>query len=223
MLKKTITFLIVLAVFSAVFYKISFAPEKSAEENNLKATSTPVADKVDDTIKVGGIEFRAIEEKVEKPSVPAPSLDEPIVLPQRFTAEIRQIEERRIKDIILKLEKDPLSFDLWNELALEKQSIDDYEGAKEIWNYTALLKPKDPLSFSNLGNLYGFYLKDNIKAEENYLKSIELGQNNGFWYYQTFIFYKDALKDDVKAKAIIEEGVKNNPNDEDLKNILNSL
>ena len=174
-------------------------------------------------MKIGGIEYKTIEEKIVKPSIPAPSLDNPIVFPERMNAEIKRIAGDRIKNLIANLKEDPLSFENWNDLALEKEGIDDLKGAEEIWIYTSALSPKDPLSFSNLGNLYGYYLKDNIKAEENYLKSIELEKGNGFWYYQTFMFYKDVLKDAVKAKAIIAEGVKNNPSDEDLKNILKSL
>lgn len=131
--------------------------------------------------------------------------------------------KKKIEDIVTSLKKNPDNFDKWIELGIYRKLIEDYVGAEESWKNASTLRPNSALPLSNLGNLYGYYIKNNEIAERYYLASIKTEPESGFWYYQAFLFYKEVMNDSAKAKNIIAEGVKNNPYDEDLENILNSL
>jgi lipoprotein NlpI len=151
------------------------------------------------------------------------TLERGIVEKEGGVRELFEANKKKIEEIVSSLKQNPDNFDKWIELGLYRKMTEDYVGAEESWKNASVLRPKNALPLSNLGNLYGYYLKDSEIAEGYYLASIKAEPESGFWYYQTFLFYKEVLGDSIKAKNIISEGVKNNPYDEDLKNILNSL
>jgi tetratricopeptide (TPR) repeat protein len=102
--------------------------------------------------------------------------------------------------------------------------IGDYEGAKECWEYAAVVNPKSPTPFNNLGDLYAHYLKDNKKAEENFLIAIKNGPDQIYIYRSLYEFYRYVMKDNAKAKQILERGISANPNtSQDLKNLLDNF
>lgn len=156
-------------------------------------------------------------------SAPAPSLDRPIVYPADMTAQIKEDNQNKISAIIKNLKLNQDSFNDWIDLGLYRKLLEDYEGARQAWEYASLLRPQSPASFSNLGILYGYYLKDAPKAEKSFLKAIENDPKDINLYFQTYDFYKDVMKNLAKAKAIIETGLKNNPTDKDLENMLKEL
>ncbi len=154
---------------------------------------------------------------------PAPSLDRPIVYPADMPSQIKLDNQEKISKIINSLKSDPGLFNDWIDLGLYRKILEDYEGARQAWEYASLLRPQSSASFGNLGILYGYYLKDAPKAEKNFLKAIENDAKNINLYFQTYEFYRDVMKDLIKAKAIIETGLKNNPADQDLANMLKEL
>lgn len=156
-------------------------------------------------------------------SAPAPSLDRPIVYPADMPTQIKEDNQSKISAIIKNLKLNQDSFNDWIDLGLYRKLLGDYEGARQAWEYASLLRPQSPASFSNLGILYGYYLKDAPKAEKSFLKAIENDPKDINLYFQTYDFYKDVTKDLAKAKAIIETGLKNNPADKDLENMLKEL
>jgi len=136
------------------------------------------------------------------------------------------LKEKRTSDIASRVEKiraNNSDFDAWIDLGINFKAIDDFDSTRICFENASLVKPQSALPVSNLGNLYGYYLKDKVKAEKYYLQSLEIEPNVGFWYYQAFMFYREVMEDEATAKDIIERGVENNPSDEELKNILNSL
>ena len=181
------------------------------------------------TLNIGGLEYQITGDKaipaststIEKLNLD--TLKRELVFPSNNPPEINKKYETDINKTISELKKNPDSFDNWTSLGSFRKMIGDYDGTIEAWKNAEILQPNNPLTESNLGNLLGYYMKDPVNAEKHYLKSVELGPKDGFWYYQTFLFYKEVMKDDVKAKNIIEKGVKNCPNDIDLANILKSL
>ncbi|MEI6296797.1 MAG: hypothetical protein WCO84_04105 [bacterium] len=235
-MKKGIYLIITIVFISLVYFGFAVPQKSTINQAELLATST-----INETTASTTLDLASLKpgQKVEiapgvfgeivaiptttQPSIPTPALNRPIVFLEGSLPEFDSKIEADINKVIALLKKNPSSFDNWIQLGVYRKSIDDYEGAKEAWEYASLLSPTDPLPYSNLGNLYGYYLKDNARAEVNYMLSIKNGMNNGFWYYQTYLFYKEVIKDIVKAKNILEDGVKNNPSDEDLKNILKSL
>ena len=109
-------------------------------------------------------------------------------------------------------------------LGLEKKRINDYEGARDAWERAGIVSPTNSVSFNNLGDLYAYYLKDNKKAEENFLTAIKNGPNQIYIYRSLYEFYRYVLKDDAKAKGILQKGIIANPNSsQDLKYLLDNL
>ena len=45
---------------------------------------------------------------------------------------------------------------------------------RDVWEYAGVLYPDNALSFANLGNLYAFYLHNNVKAELNFKKLLKM-------------------------------------------------
>jgi len=122
---------------------------------------------------------------------------------------------------------DTSNSDSFNELlalGLEKKGINDYEGARDAWERAGVVSPTNFISFNNLGDLYAYYLKDNKKAEENFLTAIKNGPNQIYIYRSLYEFYRYVVKDDAKAKAILQRGITANPNiSKDLKYLLDNL
>ena len=138
--------------------------------------------------------------------------------------EAKKIVTAKIQDLSSQLKKDSDNLENWLVLGVYRKTIGDYEGAKEVWEYANAIRPKNSISFNNLGELYAYYLKNNIKAEENYAKAIENDPSAIYIYRNFFDFYRYVTKDPAKARVILEKGIAANPTtSSDLKNLLKSL
>ncbi|MBI5045687.1 MAG: hypothetical protein HZC14_01620 [Candidatus Niyogibacteria bacterium] len=113
--------------------------------------------------------------------------------------------------------------DGWINLGIYREQIKDYEGAAEAWEYASAIRPFDPAPLINLGNLYGYYVHDNKKAEEYFLKAIEAKPKEAYAYYRAHEFYAD-ISETAKAKAVLERGIAADPvGSGDLKAALSAL
>ncbi len=216
--KKNILAAAVLAIVAVLIgyyfysdFKKSRAPRNAENEAvDVKATSTS--------------EIISAESEDEKTILPpAPSLDRPIVYPADMPAQIKEDNQNKISQIIKNLKLNQGSFNDWIDLGLYRKLLEDHEGARQAWEYASLLRPQSSASFSNLGILYGYYLKDAPKAEKSFLQAIANDPKDINLYFQTYEFYRDVVKDAAKARGIIETGLKNNPDDKDLENMLKEL
>ncbi len=156
---------------------------------------------------------------------PIPDLDRPltkspiaVVLDSDTSVAIKNIKELQAM-----LKNKPSDFPVWMDLAMYQKLGGDYEGALISWKYVGRLAPTDFVSVANIANLYAYFIKDNVKAEEYYKKAISVNSEQPYIYTQLAEFYKDILKDIVKARAIVEEGLKKNPLDETLLEYRNYL
>ena len=109
--------------------------------------------------------------------------------------------------LLVALEKDPFNINDWITVGIIKKFFNDFEGARDAWEYVIVLYPKDPLAFENLGNLYALYLRDNVKAEYNYKKAIENNPFEPSFYTALADFYRNFLNDNSKAIDIILLGL----------------
>lgn len=232
-----ITTAILAVIITGIYFIYSkegevFLNDNNATTTNSTSTSTPTSEEngtTTGTVKytVGGIEYELFEDStistftLEKLNLE--TLNKELVFPSNNPVEITTKYETDIKKILSSLDKNPLDFDKWIELGVYRKVIGDYEGAITAWINASVIEPQNALPESNIGNVLGYYMKDPLNAEKHYLKSIEIEPNTGFWYYQAFMFYREVLKNEAKAKAIIEKGVLNNPNDIELKDILDVL
>ncbi|MEI6346246.1 MAG: hypothetical protein WCO79_03370 [bacterium] len=115
------------------------------------------------------------------------------------------------------------NFATWNSLAQNYQVAEDYAAARDVWEYLGKVFPSNHVAYGNLGFLYGYYLKDVVRAEQNYLKAIQNAPSQAFLYFQTAEFYRDVLKNSEKALAIAQKGLTNNPQNADLRQLVQSL
>ena len=152
-----------------------------------------------------------------------PSLDRPVIFPKNYSLEATNIMGKNIGKVVNQLKKTPSDFDSWMVLGIYREDFADYEGAKEAWNYASILYPNNPIPYANLADLYGYYLKDIVLAEANYLKAIEKEPNKANWYVRAADFYREVENNLFKARAILEKGLKVMPNDSSLLQALNAI
>ncbi len=133
------------------------------------------------------------------------------------------LASQKIPIIQAALKKDPSQFSDWLNLAMYQKMAGDYEGTSISWLYASRLAPNDYISLGNLGNLYGYFIKDNTKAINYYNQAIAKGPKLDYLYEQFAEFYRDVMNDKSKAKAIIDEGLIEIPNDPVLLSLKNQL
>jgi hypothetical protein len=210
--------MVALVAGAAGYYIYRDIPAKDPMHRSGKGDSETIVTSVDVGANVvGGVEFEEGTEGVRVPSTgeglpPPPSVDYPLVFYGSFPADVQARMTRTIQDLRDIVRDDPNQFNSWLDLGLQYKAIEDYEGAKGAWEYASLIRPKNDISFLNLGNLYGYHLRDVKKAEKNYLMSIENNTTPLQPYYQLAEFYRQIVKDEKKVQEVLDLGLKNNPN-----------
>lgn len=140
-------------------------------------------------------------------SLPSPDLDRPMTVTADLSEEQKNNARKEILRAVAALKQDADSQSDWLALAIYRKTIGDYDGAREIWEYTAAVRPAEAVSLHNLGNLYAFELHDLGKAETYYLQAIEREPRLGYVYYTTYEFYRYFKKDLAQAKKILDRGI----------------
>jgi len=93
-----------------------------------------------------------------------------------------------------------------------KQDVGDYQGAEQAWLWASKIQPKAYPPYSNLGYLYFRHFQDFAKAEEAYLKVVELAPYTDIGYLELHQIYRYFYKQDSGlAEAILMQGIKANP------------
>ncbi len=211
MKNKIIPILILVVAIGVAWYIYNDLSKTAVSDSTEVATST---------IKNNlGIDFEGegiTVEEVPIEDVKQPSLDRKIVIPNSFPIETRKVVESNIKNIIAEIKQDPKRIDKWIEYGSYLNAINDYEGAREMWEYALAFTSNAPEIYSNLGFLYGYNLKDSVKAEERFLLSIAVAPKEAQYYVLTAQFYIDVMQDKQKALSIINKGLVEIPKDENL-------
>ncbi len=156
----------------------------------------------------------------EVPSRPIPDLNRPIVAPNDFSAADAADAAATIRQLTEILSKNTENTAVWIGLGLQRKSIEDYEGARQAWEYAYALDPRNAITADNLGVLYGYYLKDSRKAETYFLTAISLEPRDTFRYERAVEFYREVLLNDAKARNIASDGVQRVTNPASLKEFL---
>lgn len=152
-----------------------------------------------------------------------PNLDYVTVFPESFSEDARVIIQNNISTLTAQLKEDQISFPDWLDLSTQYKIIEDYERTRDILEFLNIAFIKNSVSFRNLGNLYGYYLNDPQKAEENLLQAIENGPTVIEYYFKITEFYRDIIKAPEKARQIVEQGIETNPFSAELTALLSSL
>lgn len=212
-MKKKIFGLISVSVIVLGAYFIFFGGDKISNENITDNNDTGSALTEDN----GGIQTNNIKD------ISIPNLDKKIVFSPNVPSEAVKILTDRIEESKNFLKKDSALLNEWLNLGINLKVAGDYEFAKEVWEYANILNPENSVSFLNLGDLYGYYLKDLVKAERNYRKAVDNDLMHSAPYMKFADFYIEVMNDKNKALLIIKEGLGAMPNDLDLQAKLSQL
>ena len=212
----------IVVVFAILFLTGGIKLNVGNKSSNREASTTEKT--------IGGITYNGSGDfKIEQVpiydnfSAKIPDLNRPLIFPTDTSPEVKAIIERKIADNVAKLKANPFLPDEWLSLGINRKMISDYEGAKEAWEYVAIISPTSPIAFANLSDLYGYYLKDNVQAEKNYLKAIENEPTSPNYYLRAGTFYVEVVGDLSKARAILIKGLSVIPDEANMKTALESV
>ena len=203
--------IVIAAGFVGVYYLNSNTSDKDISIGDVNATTT-VNSTTASNDSVGAIDGNNIDigaigdytiEILPMEGFSYPSLERPIVIPDVFDAETGKIIRERMEASISVLQNDQQNLNQWLSLAMNRKIIHDYEGAKEIWEFVAIVTPSNAISFGNLGELYHLYLKDYVRSEVNYKKALELEPENISYYRGLFELYKYSYRQNTNTAADI--------------------
>ncbi len=147
----------------------------------------------------------------------APTLVRSTDFKNTLTPEIKTIVLTQIETNITALKNNPKDAQSWIMLGVNRKTIGDYEGARDVWEYVKVLNPTGIVAWNNLGDLYHFYLKDFKKSEENWKKTIALKPDYIQGYNGLVELYKYSMKEKLpETPAILKAGIAKNPDAIDL-------
>ncbi|OGF64744.1 hypothetical protein A2661_01515 [Candidatus Giovannonibacteria bacterium RIFCSPHIGHO2_01_FULL_45_24] len=130
---------------------------------------------------------------------------------------------KELKDMSLQLEREPNYLQGWLQVGILRKFLGDYDGASLAWQYASLIRPQEYIAFSNLGDLYHYYLKDFPKAEKYLRRAVDVKPDYVAGYKNLFDLYTLSYKEKKNlAESVLLEGIKKNPGDNYLQGILTS-
>lgn len=214
---------ILLASFGVFGYK-KFYTKESTPVNGESAESASTTSETSGIVKIKGSgDFTVNAVPIPGTNIPAPDLNRPMTVTVELPADAKKLALEKIAQLESDLKKDGSNVDNWLTLAIYRKTIGDYIAARDIWDYLGSMNPKNFVTFANLGDLYANYLKDPVKAEENFKRAIANESSHTYVYRNFADFYRYVKKDDAKAKAILKQGIAANPTSaQDLEYLLNN-
>lgn len=220
---------VVIVVVAVVVYYVFFSESSrslSIKDNSSDKTGTTTITQNGVTFEIpegGGVKVEQVLVDNKKNFGPAPDLNRKVNFPKNFSEDAQTIFSTKLSAAKSAISKEPYSYDWWIQVGQLWNMIGDYEGTRQAFEYAAKISPSDYVAFGNLGFLYGYYLKEPVKAEANFLKAISNGLTQVYLYEQTFEFYRDVLKDKVKAADIADQGAKATGNTDYFNKLKSSL
>lgn len=164
----------------------------------------------------------ATDSKEALKAMAAKIISRPVMVSAPLLEADRKRAEGKIKEISDLIKEDYNFTYPWYDLGSYRRVIGDFEGAAEAWNFVPLIRPKDFIAYHNLGDLYGFYVKDYPKSEENYLKSIQNNPQNVQAYLDLATIYGVYKEKSDQAESILLRGLKANPGNAGLQAALDN-
>jgi tetratricopeptide (TPR) repeat protein len=213
--------LILIFSFQKVFFSGKQEKDLLKENEQVTASATSTADHLG--VKLLGEGDFVVEPVTLTAADLMPDLNRPIVFSNGEPAEFRRLMKEKIERSVAELKIHPEKAEEWNNLAIFRKNINDYEAAAEIWEYLVWLQPTNVVALGNLGDLYHFYLRDYPKSEKNFLAAIALEPTNLTLYRGLHELYRYSYKRDTSAAAdILKTGLQKIPDNIDLLVLLAS-
>ena len=157
----------------------------SVLENMSATTTSELPGKVGDKITVQGpngsytIEQVPITEGTVPQSIP--DLDRPLTPSANATVSLdaKTLAARKVSERQSLLKKDPGNLPAWLDLGMYQKMGGDFEGTVISWTYATKLS-RYHVAFSNLGNLYAYFLHDIDKSLSYYKQAIAIAPNQAY-------------------------------------------
>src|SRR3989344_227673 len=149
-----------------------------------------------------------------------PTFNRKVTIPASYPASAKIQLTKNIENIKALILKDPNNLSLWVSLANNWKVAGDYFAAAEVWTYITTVSPDHFLAYVNLGDIYAYDIKNNVKAEQNYTKALSSDSSQISTYFKFAEFYANVLNNKVKAKAVVDGGLKIYPQNSELKALL---
>lgn len=164
---------------------------KELSINAVKPVVTPVLSLAEEALKVARAPFH--------PSSAASS-------------EVVALANKKIGELVASIVKNYDSEAQWLDLGSYRKLVGDNSGAIAAWNFLAKIRPQDYIAQHNLGDLYAFSLRDYVRGERYFLKSIELNQANVQGYLALANLYAVASFGKTgQVASILLRGIEANP------------
>ncbi len=211
--KKWFPVLLVLAVVAGYF---AFFRVKNNSSNTVSNISTTTNETSGVTTTNDG-NF-TIEQISGESNVVVPDLNRKVIFSSAVNLDdaTKKIISDKVLSLQSNLKKDSKDLASWLDLGIYQKMAGDYEGAVISWKYVSSMSTSDFISLGNLGDLYGYYIKDKKLSEDYYKKAIKNAPTQVYLYTQLSGLYKDVFKDISKANAILDEGLRVVPGDQTL-------
>lgn len=212
-------------VIAAVVVIIAAAGWYFSAHNKAQAPGVNVdgAATTTDTGATGGVNGGVSVGVADDSTIPKPDLNRPYKPLASLPQSVRDNNQKLYTTAVEQLKFNPGMIAYWLQLAGLYKGANDFKGAEEVWLFVTLRWPKDPIAFSNLGDLYAYSLKQPAKAVEYWNKGIAIEPSNVRLYLALATYQDINLKDKAAATATLQAGLKANPGNTDLQYALDNL
>lgn len=158
----------------------------------------------------------------QSPAVVTPDYSQPIAFSGNLSDEIKQQLNEQLGQMQANIRANNLDLKSWLTLGTLYKIGGDYGHALMAWSFVIDTLPGGQSAYFNRADLYMNFLKQYANAEADYKKIISLNPKVVDAYQDLFYLYRDLYKTNTSAaKDILQEGLKNNPNDPQLTALLN--
>ena len=135
--------------------------------------------------------------------------------PNALETMTEDILEKSLEELNLqyqKIKEDDHVYIRWINIGILKKRLNDLEGAEESWQTAIAYNPDQSLAFGNLADLYLFNLGEYEKAEEYYLKVLNMRSDNYAYYIGLATLYRYNMTEKSNLiEELILKGAEANP------------
>lgn len=110
------------------------------------------------------------------------------------------------KDTVMQ-SPEQFNFNAFMGAAIVKYTVQDYDGARDLWLYVNQVRPSSSPSFYNLGNLYADIYKDCTEAEKYYTIAATNDPNEIGYLRNIFDFYNTKCPNQQLAEAALKKAL----------------
>ncbi|MFA4872410.1 MAG: hypothetical protein WC659_00545 [Patescibacteria group bacterium] len=107
------------------------------------------------------------------------------------------------------LRANPDNFNAWLDIGLVHKNLNAFEKARDAWEHLGEIRPLNSISFSNIGDLYAWFLHEPAKGEAAYLQALK-NEPTDINFYRNLAEIYDKLMPERKGQIdpLLEEGIK---------------